>query len=140
MDSASAGSSGAIGVLPAGMSSWRPGTSRHVSARGRGTCLDFESSLRPSCIRQRPTSIAQLAVQQAKLCLHRSMESYLYPPDITCSPRALSRHRFASSPRASYQPKFSESQQMQLNWQCKVDQYMRIVSTEFFITCPFTLL
>ena len=78
--------------------------------------------------------LSQRLYQQAKLCFGHSVESFLYPPNITCPPRALPQHGFASA-RASnpltlwklqepiiyYQKVFSAflsmvSQQMELNY------------------------
>ena len=62
----------------------------------------------------RSTSIAQLALQ-AKFCLCNSVESFLYPPHITCPPQALPQHDYCLS-SAYNQPKSTDSQQMQLNF------------------------
>ena len=102
----------------------------------------------------RPTSVNSSLYQRAKLCLGRSVESHLYPPNRTCPPRALPQHESCFRIPSAQVHRSSNNLQHTTRrflvhfslWspdkcsstrQRKADQYMHVVSEESFITCPF---
>jgi hypothetical protein len=82
-----------------------------------------------------------------------SIESYLYPTNIPCPPWVLPQlTSVCQSTQVHWSGKklqhttrslcFSlwSPDKCSLTTQCKADQYMHVISEEFFITCPFTCL